>query len=97
MLWDRKRVAELFHFDQVLEVFKPAGKRVYGYYCMPVLAGETLVARVDLKAERKRGRLVVLSVRYERARPNPTDKEAVAVALKRYGNALELALPTRFR
>ena len=97
VLWDRKRVAELFHFDQILEVFKPAGKRIYGYYCMPVLAGETLVARVDLRAERKRGRLVVLSVRYERARPNPTDKEAVVVALKRYGNALELALPTRFR
>lgn len=97
VLWDRKRVAQLFNFDQVLEVFKPAAMRKYGYYCMPVLAGEVLVARVDLKAERKRGRLAVLSVHYESARPGHSDKEAVAVALRRYATALELALPTRFR
>ncbi len=97
VLWDRKRVAELFSFDQVLEVFKPAEKRLYGYYCMPVLAGDTLIARVDLKAERKQGRLEVLSVRYETTRPSTADKKAVTVALKRYSKALELTLPTRFR
>ena len=97
VLWDRKRVAQLFNFDQVLEMFKPAAKRTYGYYCLPVLAGESLVARVDLKAERKCGRLAVLSVRYERTQPSRDDKEAVSFALRRYADALELSLPSRFR
>ncbi len=96
LLWDRRRVTELFDFEQVLEVFKPATKRRYGYYCMPVLAGETLVARVDLKAERQQGRLDVLSLRYESARPSAGAKQAVAVALRRYANAVELALPKPF-
>ena len=53
VLWDRTRVQRLFGFHQVLEIFKPVHQRVYGYYCLPVLAGENLVARVDLKADRK--------------------------------------------
>ncbi|NNG17911.1 MAG: winged helix-turn-helix domain-containing protein, partial [Gemmatimonadales bacterium] len=65
LLWDRKRVKRLFGFDQILEIFKPAPKRTYGYYCLPVLAGERLVARFDLKAERKQGILRVLSCRFE--------------------------------
>ena len=40
VLWDRPRVRRLFGFDQVLEIFKPAPKRKYGYYCLPVLAGD---------------------------------------------------------
>jgi uncharacterized protein len=63
VLWDRARVRRLFGFDQVLEIFKPARQRVYGYYCLPVLAGEKLVARVDLKADRKGRKLHVLSYR----------------------------------
>jgi len=93
LLWDRRRVEGLFGFDQVLEIFKPAPRRRYGYYCMPVLAGERLVARLDLKAERDRGRLRVLSRRLEAAPRSPTraaDRHATDVALRRYASALAL-------
>jgi uncharacterized protein YcaQ len=94
LLWDRVRVRRLFDFDQVLEIFKPQARRTYGYYCLPVLAGERLVARFDLKAERARGRLAVLSCRFEgtgTARPaSAVDGEAAASALARYAEALAL-------
>ena len=94
LLWDRPRVRRLFGFDQVLEIFKPAPKRIYGYYCLPVLAGERLVARFDLKADRKRGILRVLSVHFEGTgadRPAAAqDGEAARTALARYSSALEL-------
>jgi len=90
LLWDRLRVRQLFGFDQVLEIFKPAPKRIYGYYCMPVLAGERLIARFDFKADRKRGALDVLSARFESARPSAADRHAADVALGRYAGALGL-------
>jgi uncharacterized protein len=98
LLWDRPRVARLFGFDQVLEVFKPADKRVHGYYCMPVLAGERLVARMDLKAHRKAGTLQVLSCHFEdhdgHGTPTAADREAVRTALARYAEAIGLDLRT---
>ncbi len=93
VLWDRERVRLLFDFDQVLEVFKPAKKRIYGYYCLPVLAGDRLVARCDLKADRRAGRLNILSTHYER-KGSAADRQATRIALERYGQALDLQ-PTR--
>lgn len=89
LLWDRARVARLFGFDAVLEIFKPAPQRTYGYYCLPVLAGERLVARVDLKAERARGVLRVLSAHYETS--GGRDRQATRTAVARYAEALGLA------
>ena len=100
LLWDRARVRRLFGFDQVLEIFKPAAQRTYGYYCLPVLSGERLVARLDLKADRRRGVLRVLSCRFEgtaNSRPAAIrDGEAARSSLIRHADALELK-PTGWR
>ena len=59
LLWDRPFARRILGFDHLIEVYKPAPQRQYGYYVLPFLRGDRIVGRADLKSERKQGRLVV--------------------------------------
>jgi uncharacterized protein len=59
LLWDRPFTRRILGFDHLIEVYKPAPQRQYGYYVLPFLRGDRIAGRVDLKSERMEGRLVV--------------------------------------
>jgi uncharacterized protein YcaQ len=53
LVHDRARAQELFDFEYILEMYKPAGERRWGYFALPVLHGDRLVGKVDAAADRK--------------------------------------------
>lgn len=59
LIRDRKRMADLFEFDYALEMYKPAAKRQWGYYALPILHGDRLIGKLDAVADLPRGRLIV--------------------------------------
>jgi uncharacterized protein YcaQ len=65
LIWFRERTERMFGVKVRLEIYTPAHKRTHGYYVLPYLQGEAITARVDLKADRKAGVLVVQSAHAE--------------------------------
>lgn len=62
LVYDRDRALDLFDFEYVLEMYKPAAKRRWGYFALPILVGDRLVGKLDAKADRKAGVLRVIAV-----------------------------------
>ncbi|GAB78353.1 hypothetical protein SAMN05421595_0870 [Austwickia chelonae] len=92
LIWQRDRVRALFGFDYRLEFYIPAPQRVYGYYVMPFLWGDDLVARVDLRADRRAGILRVSSVYWEPGRYQEGGAAMGALAAELSSLALFLGL-----
>ncbi|MCR2801361.1 crosslink repair DNA glycosylase YcaQ family protein [Microbacterium sp. zg-Y818] len=81
LVWFRERAERLFGFDYRIEIYTPAHKRRFGYYSLPVLIGDDVVARVDLKADRQRSTLLVQSAWWEHGRP-PQAADRLAAELR---------------
>lgn len=62
LVHDRKRAEEVFDFDYTLELYKPAAKRRFGYYVLPILHGDCLIGKVDLAGDRDASALRVLAL-----------------------------------
>ena len=62
LVYDRKRMADLFEFDYQLEMYKPVAKRRWGYWAMPILHRDRLVGKLDATSDRAEGVLVVDAV-----------------------------------
>jgi uncharacterized protein YcaQ len=91
LLHDRKRLEELFGFEYVLEMYKPAAARRWGYYALPVLYGDALVGKLDATARRDEGVLVVNALHWERE-PTPKVRTAVEQEIDALAEWLGLAV-----
>jgi uncharacterized protein YcaQ len=91
LLWDRPLTERLFGFQHVIEIYKRAPDRRYGYYVLPLLWRDRLVARADLKRDRKAGALQVLAFHREPGvRPSRTLDAAFEQALARLGRVASI-------
>ena len=90
MVWFRDRTERVFDFRYRIEIYTPAPKRVYGYFVLPFLLGSELVARVDLKSDRKASTLLVPAAWREPGVPDEEVAAELAAELREMARWLEL-------
>jgi uncharacterized protein YcaQ len=78
LIYDRRRTIELFGFEYQLEMYKPAAKRRWGYFALPILYGDRLVGKLDATADRKAGILRVNAIH-----PDVTFTKTMTAAVRR--------------
>ncbi len=102
VVWFRDRAERLFDFEYRIEIYTPAPQRRYGYYSLPLLVGDDVVGRVDLKADRANSTLLVQSAWWEHGRPADAAERIAAelrtaarwrglddISVSRWGDAVE--------
>jgi uncharacterized protein len=94
LVYDRTRAEELFDFEYTLEMYKPAAKRRWGYFALPILHGDRLVGKLDAAADRKAGALRVNAI-HEDVKFTPAVRAAVQMELQTLAEWLGLALVGR--
>ncbi len=85
LIWDRFRTRDLFDFEYKIEVYTPAAKRKYGYYVMPILHNGRLVGRIDPKADRQNGCMIIRAIYLEPGESVSSDLvQGIAGALREF-------------
>jgi len=76
LVWFRPRAERMFDFHYRIEIYTPAPQRRYGYYCLPLMVGGRMAGRIDLKADRRTGELLVQAAWKEPGAPRQTPEVA---------------------